>query len=221
MSSLADILKSVKKNEATTAPANPVPPAPEANVPVVEAANPLQALLDKSTGAKPAVPSPPAPAATPAPPAQPSAAADLANFDISGMQTGKQAVATPDPTVHTAVSAASYRYVEQAETAPDDATRELWTSLNTVTHALSANASSGQDGGLAYAIGSVLRHIQANPQLSDVLLPEDIGQMTRALEASYSVTIVKKAENKRKGKAATAVADDATMAGLAALGFGG
>lgn len=68
------------------------------------------------------------------------------------------------------------------------------------------------------ALTRCMQFIHQNPDMRDLLLPEDVGLLVQALSSSAAVVISRKQENKTVAKKRQAVAQD-VMNDLADLGF--
>lgn len=92
-----------------------------------------------------------------------------------------------------------------------DATKQLRMHIDKVKAALvTADVSE--------TLNACLRFIHDNPNLKDLLLPEDVGTLVQALSSSASVVISTKNENKSNTKKRKAIAED-VMNDIASIGF--
>jgi hypothetical protein len=73
-------------------------------------------------------------------------------------------------------------------------------------------------GEVSEALNNCLRFIHDNPNMRDLLLPDDVGTLVQALSSSASVVITKKNENKSTAKKRKEVSAD-VMNAIADIGF--
>jgi len=92
------------------------------------------------------------------------------------------------------VSSKEFQYDSQKEKYSSEEVKEIQAALETLKNSIDQPEIVGQ------ALRSIMHDMQTNPNLVDLLAPEDIGLMVRGLRESYGVAIAKKQQYKSKRK---------------------
>lgn len=92
------------------------------------------------------------------------------------------------------ISAKQFQHEKQPDKFTDEAAKQLHDAFQMIRDALLAE----EPGMIGQAIPYIYQTLRENPHLKDILLPEDVGLMVRAIRTQYGNVVTQKQEKKTK-----------------------